>query len=84
MLPGVRIILREDNSREVEELEEMGEMKIASSSVLRGYIDHGSEALLPPASNEGFSWPTGHVGFFRVAPRGETPSIYRRPDTRHD
>jgi acyl-CoA synthetase (AMP-forming)/AMP-acid ligase II len=72
LLPGVRIVLRDDNGREIEGLEEMGEIEIASPSVLRGYIGHASEALLPPAGDEEFSWPTGDVGLFRTAPSGET------------
>jgi acyl-CoA synthetase (AMP-forming)/AMP-acid ligase II len=50
----------------------MGEIEIASPSVLRGYIDHASEAILPPAGDEDFWWPTGDVGLFRVAPSGAT------------
>lgn len=72
MLPGVRIRLRDDNGREVEGLEEMGEIEIASPSVLRGYIEQASDALLPaPADDADFWWPTGDVGLFRVAPSGE-------------
>lgn len=72
LLPGVRIRLRDDHGREVEALEEMGEIEIASPSVLRGYIDHASDALLPPPDEKEFWWPTGDVGLFRAAPSGET------------
>jgi acyl-CoA synthetase (AMP-forming)/AMP-acid ligase II len=64
--------LRDDSGREVEKLEEMGEIEIASPSVLRGYIHNANDAILPPAGDEDFWWPTGDVGLFRVAPSGET------------
>ncbi|KAF2633109.1 putative AMP dependent ligase/synthetase [Macroventuria anomochaeta] len=72
LLPDVRIRLRDDSGREVEKLEEMGEIEIASPSVLRGYIDHANDALLPSAGDEELWWPTGDVGLFRVSPSGET------------
>ncbi|KAF2259643.1 putative AMP dependent ligase/synthetase [Lojkania enalia] len=72
LLPGVRIRLRDDHGREVETLEEMGEIEIASPSVLRGYVDYASDAILPPTGDAEFWWPTGDVGLFRVAPSGET------------
>ncbi|THC90238.1 hypothetical protein EYZ11_010299 [Aspergillus tanneri] len=71
LLPGVRIRLRDDNGREIETLEEMGEIEIASPSLVRGYIDSASDALLPPTDNADFWWPTGDVGLFRAAPSGE-------------
>lgn len=73
MLPGVRIRLRDDDGREVEGLEEMGEIEVASPSGLRGYVDYASESLLPPAGDgEDFEWwPTGDVGLFRLSPNGE-------------
>lgn len=49
----------------------MGEIQIASPSVLHGYIDHASDALLSATGDEEFWWPTGDVGLFRVAPSGE-------------
>ncbi|CAM1508755.1 Fc.00g056030.m01.CDS01 [Cosmosporella sp. VM-42] len=71
LLPGVRVRLRDDDGREVEGLEEMGEIEIASPSGLRGYVDHASEALLPATDDEDFWWPTGDVGLFRLSPNGE-------------
>ncbi|KAF7586846.1 hypothetical protein BBP40_008239 [Aspergillus hancockii] len=71
LLPGVRIRLRDDNGREIETLEEMGEIEIASPSLVRGYIDSASDALLPSTDNTDFWWPTGDVGLFRAAPSGE-------------
>lgn len=50
----------------------MGEIEISSPSVLRGYIDSASDALLPSTGDAEFWWPTGDVGLFRVAPSGET------------
>ncbi|CAG8908834.1 unnamed protein product [Penicillium egyptiacum] len=71
LLPGGRIRLRDDNGSEIETLEEMGEIEIASPSLVRGYIDSASDALLPPTDNADFWWPTGDVGLFRAAPSGE-------------
>jgi acyl-CoA synthetase (AMP-forming)/AMP-acid ligase II len=70
LLPGVRIRLRDDNGNEVENLGEMGEIEIASPSVSHGYIDHASDALLLPADDTEFWWPTGDVAIFRMAPSG--------------
>jgi acyl-CoA synthetase (AMP-forming)/AMP-acid ligase II len=50
----------------------MGEIEINSPSVIRGYIDHASDALLPSTGDAEFWWPTGDVGLFCVAPSGET------------
>ncbi|KAJ9484378.1 hypothetical protein VN97_g8994 [Penicillium thymicola] len=71
LLPGVRIRLKDDNGREIESLEEMGEIEIATPSLVRGYIDSASDALLPPTDNADFWWPTGDVGLFRAGPSGE-------------
>lgn len=72
MLPGVRIRLRDDEAQEIDGLEESGEIEVASPSGLRGYIDHASEALLPPAEDDKHLWwPTGDVGLFRLSPSGE-------------
>ena len=71
MLPGVRIRLRDDDGNEVEGLEEMGEIEVASPSGLRGYVDHASESLLPPTDEDYEWWPTGDVGLFRLSPNGE-------------
>ncbi|KAJ5654821.1 AMP dependent ligase/synthetase [Penicillium lividum] len=70
LLPGVRIRLRDDDGQEIETLEAMGEIEIASPSLVRGYIDSASDALLSPADNADFWWPTGDVGLFRTAPSG--------------
>ncbi|KAL4815811.1 acetyl-CoA synthetase-like protein [Aspergillus spinulosporus] len=72
LLPGVRIRLRDDNGREIETLEEMGEIEIASPSLVRGYVDFASDALLPPTDNADFWWPTGNIGLFRAAPSSKT------------
>lgn len=71
MLPGVRIRLKNDNGREIETLEEMGEIEIATPSLVCGYIDSARDALLPPTDNADFWWPTGDVGLFRTGPSGE-------------
>ncbi|KAL6886027.1 putative AMP dependent ligase/synthetase [Trichoderma evansii] len=71
LLPGVRIRLRDDNGREVETLEEMGEIEIASPSLVRGYIDSASDAFLPHTDDTDFWWATGDVGLFRKATSGE-------------
>ena len=71
MLPGVRIRLKDDAGREVETLENMGEIEIASPSVLHGYMDHANDAYLSETGDAEFWWPTGDVGFFRTAPSGE-------------
>ncbi|KAJ5233188.1 AMP dependent ligase/synthetase [Penicillium chermesinum] len=70
LLPGVRIRLRDDDGGEIETLEAMGEIEIASPSLVRGYIDSANDALLSPADNDPW-WPTGDVGLFRTAPSGE-------------
>lgn len=71
MLPGVRIRLKDDNGNEIEALEEMGEIEIASPSLVHGYIDSASDALLPHTDNADFWWPTGDVGLFRASSSGE-------------
>ncbi|KAJ5401206.1 uncharacterized protein N7487_007102 [Penicillium crustosum] len=71
LLPGVRIRLKNDNGREIETLEEMGEIEIATPSLVCGYIDSARDALLPPTDNADFWWPTGDVGLFRTGPSGE-------------
>lgn len=70
LLPGVRLRLRNDDGHEVEGLEEMGEIEIASPSVLYGYVDHATEALVTPVTEE-FWRPTGDVGLIRQCPSGE-------------
>ncbi|KAF2158300.1 hypothetical protein M409DRAFT_38360 [Zasmidium cellare ATCC 36951] len=71
LLPGVRIRLRDDDGREVESLEEMGEIEIASPSILSGYIDHADDAILTSANDADFWWSTGDVGLFRKSPSGQ-------------
>jgi long-subunit acyl-CoA synthetase (AMP-forming) len=71
LLPGVRIRLRDDQGREVDTLEEMGEIEIASPSVLHGYIELASDSFLPATDDAEFWWPTGDVGLFRKGPSGE-------------
>ncbi|KAJ5776786.1 hypothetical protein N7520_000032 [Penicillium odoratum] len=53
----------------------MGEIGIASPSLMRGYVDSASDAFLPPTDKADCvvanRRSTGDIGLFRTAPSGE-------------
>lgn len=67
ILPGVRLRLRNDEGQLVDGLEEMGEIEMSSPSVLYEYIDHATEALVEPHTEE-YWRSTGDVGLIRKCP----------------